>query len=141
MKQLINIGMYEGINDEIKSLKNTSISTDERAVICLVGTFRTLDLTHDNLVEKVIKPLNADVIICVTRLTAEDEAYLDYFKDCNVVDVCIYEDSKYGYEDLCDQFSNKLNIGNQWREYFNIQGNWLGGMKGRKGSGIHLTYN
>lgn len=122
---------------------STTISTVKRPVVCMIGTLRSLDLTHENLIQKVIEPLNADLIFCVTRLSEEDETLLNYFRDFNIVDVCIYEDAKHGYEALCEKFSDKLNLKNKnrWREYFNVKGNWLGGMQGRGGSGMHLTYN
>ncbi|NES71443.1 MAG: hypothetical protein F6K24_42725 [Okeania sp. SIO2D1] len=85
--------------------------------------------------------MNADLMFCVSKMTEDDESYLEYFQDCNIVDVCIYEDSKYGYESLCEEFSKKLNLGDEWRQYLDIKGNWLGGMQGRKGSGMHLNYN
>ncbi|MEO1390549.1 MAG: hypothetical protein AAFV85_24730 [Cyanobacteria bacterium J06634_6] len=118
-------------------------TSNNRPLVCVIGTFRSLELTHKNLIEKVIKPLNADVMFCVTRLSSDDEDNLDYFKDCNIVDVCLYEDSKQGYEVICDSLSEKLNPKHKstWREYLTIPGNWLGGMKGKEGSGMHLTYN
>ena len=123
--------------------ENTTISTDRHAVVCMIGTLRALDITRKNLVQKVIQPLNADLMFCVTRMGAEDEILLDGFENCNIVDVCIYEDGKDGYEYLCDEFSKNLNPANpsRWREYFKIEGNWLGGMQGRNGSGMHLTFN
>ncbi len=52
----------------------------ERPVVCIIGTLRCLNITAKNLIEKVLEPLNADLIICVSRMTDEDEKNLDYFK-------------------------------------------------------------
>ncbi|RCJ23959.1 hypothetical protein A6S26_20430 [Nostoc sp. ATCC 43529] len=114
---------------------------NQRAVICIVGTLRALDITYKNLIEKVIKPLNADLIVCVTKLKSEDEKYLKYLEKLNIIDVTFYENPKYGYENLFEEFYTKYNLKEEWYKYLNIEGNWLGGMKGRKGSGMHLNYN
>lgn len=119
------------------------IKQNSNTLVCFFGTLRCLDITSKNLIDKLIKPLNADVMICVSKMNEHDEDGLRYFQDCNLVDVCIYEDSNFGYEFLCTEYAKKLNQKDtsQWREYLAIKGNWLGGMKGRKGSGMHLTYN
>ena len=117
--------------------------TGMRPIVCVIGTFRSVDLTHESLIRNVVEPLDADLMFCVTRLSEQDEAFLDFFRDCNIVDACLYGDGKDGYEDLCVHRANRLGVEDPyaWRQYLEIGGNWLGGMQGRKGSGMHLTYN
>ena len=112
------------------------VSSNDRTVVCFLGTLRALNLTRDNLIEKVIEPLHADVMICFNRLTSSDEDSLKYFDGLNVVDVCIHEEGKNGYEELLDEYSRRLNVESRWREYLDIEGNWLGGIQGLKGTGI-----
>ena len=129
--------------NHIASTQNKNF-IDQPTVVCIVGTLRTNDFTYQNLIEKLIKPLNADLMFCVTRMSAEDEAFISNFKGCNIIDLCIYEDGKVdGYENLLNNLTNQLSseARSRWHEYFNIEGNWLGGMKGRRGSGLHLTFN
>lgn len=116
---------------------------DQPTVVCLIGTLRTNDFTRQNLIEKVIKPLNADLMFCATRMSLEDEKVIDDFSSCNIIDAYLYEDGKAdGYEKLLGEFSSLLpEAQRQWSEFFKIEGNWLGGMKGRRGSGLHLTFN
>ncbi|MDY7023367.1 MAG: hypothetical protein SWJ54_18785 [Cyanobacteriota bacterium] len=115
----------------------------EKPVICFVGTLRAVDLTYKNLIEKVIEPLNANLVFCVSRISSEDEASLKKFSNYNIVDICIYEDGKNEYQDFLENFCNHLTPDQekQWHKYFEIDGNWLGGIKGRRGSGFHLNYN
>jgi hypothetical protein len=128
--------------DNIISNQNMT-AAEQRPVICFVGTLRAVNLTYKNLIEKVIKPLNADLIFCVSRMSSEDEAYLEKFSHCNIIDICIYEDGKDQYQNFLDNFSNQLTPEQQeqWQKYFEIDGNWLGGLKGRRGSGFHLNFN
>ncbi|MEL7037839.1 MAG: hypothetical protein AAFO04_19820 [Cyanobacteria bacterium J06592_8] len=122
---------------------NPDIAMTEKPVICFVGTLRAVDLTYKNLIEKVIEPLNADLVFCVSRISSEDEASLKKFSNYNIVDICIYEDGKNEYQDFLEKFYSQLTPDQekQWHKYFEIDGNWLGGIKGRRGSGFHLNYN
>ncbi|MFZ1028632.1 MAG: hypothetical protein WAN66_20700, partial [Limnoraphis robusta] len=128
--------------DNITSTQNGTV-VENRPVICIVGTLRAVNLTYQNLIEKVIEPLNADLVFCVSRMSSEDEASLDKFRNYNIVDICIYEDGKNEYQDFLDNFFNQLTPEQQkqWHKYFEIEGNWLGGIKGRRGSGFHLNFN
>lgn len=128
--------------DHITSTQNVT-AVENRPVICMVGTLRAVNLTYQNLIEKVIEPLNADLVFCVSRMSSEDEASLDKFRNYNIVDICIYEDGKNGYQDFLENFCNQLTPEQQkqWHKYFEIEGNWLGGIKGRRGSGFHLNFN
>ncbi|NQU74177.1 MAG: hypothetical protein HQ547_05660 [Candidatus Omnitrophica bacterium] len=112
---------------------------DKRVLVCIIGTLRAIEVTHQSIIQKVIRPLNADLLICVSRISSEDEKLLEYFKGVNIVDVCIYDDS-VRYEDLRHKFGKSFNH-NQWCKYISSEGNWLGGIDGRKGSGMYLTYN
>lgn len=122
--------------------KNTEI-TEQRPVICLVGTLRAVHLTYQNLIEKLIQPLNADLIVCISRMTSEDEAKIEKLKNCNIVDICLYEEAKDSYQDYLRDFFTQLSSKEQikWKKYLEIEGNWLGGIEGRKGSGFHLNFN
>jgi hypothetical protein len=123
--------------------RNTGGSSSQRAVVCFVGTTRSLDLTHQNLIQNLIRPLDADVMICHNSPSRNDETMLRYFADCNVVDVCMYEDDKDGFERLFETFSSRLDPKNpsQLRDYLRIEGNWMGGFQARRGSGLYQTYN
>jgi hypothetical protein len=124
-------------------LANHITVAEQRSVVCLVGTLRAVDLTYKNLIEKVIQPLNADLIFCVSRMNSEDEAMINKFKNCNIVDVCIYEEAKDSYQDFLHSFFSQITPENrtEWGKYFEIEGNWLGGIEGRRGSGFHLNFN
>ncbi|GBF81187.1 hypothetical protein [Aphanothece sacrum] len=128
--------------DNMTSTKNVT-EVENRPVVILVGTLRAVDLTYKNLIEKVIEPLNADLIFCVSQMSSEDEACIEKFRGCNIVDICIYEDGKNGYQNFLDKFFHQLTPEKQrqWHKYFDIEGNWLGGLKGRRGSGFHLNFN
>ncbi|MFY7805960.1 MAG: hypothetical protein ACOVQ7_21325 [Limnoraphis robusta] len=128
--------------DNITSTQNGT-AVENRPVICIVGTLRAVNLTYQNLIEKVIEPLNADLVFCVSQMSSEDEASIDKFRNYNIVDICIYEDGKNEYQDFLDNFFNQLTPEQQkqWHKYFEIEGNWLGGIKGRRGSGFHLNFN
>lgn len=125
------------------TLANHIIVTEQRPVVCIVGTLRAVDLTYQNLIEKVIQPLNADLMFCVSRMNSEDETTLNKFRSCNIVDVCIYEEAEDNYENFLHSFLSQLTPEKQtkWHKYFDIEGNWLGGIKGRRGSGFHLNFN
>lgn len=128
--------------NNFKSTKNTT-ATKQRPVVCLVGTLRAIDLTYKSLIEQVIEPLNADLVFCVSRMSAEDEAYIDKFRKYNIVDIYLYEDGKNQYQDFLNDFTDQLTPEQQkqWHKYFEIEGNWLGGLKDRRGSGFHLNFN
>lgn len=128
--------------NNLKSPKNL-VATEQRPVVCLVGTLRAVDLTYKDLIEQVIEPLNADLVFCVSRTSSEDEACIEKFRNCNIVDVSIYEDGKNKYQDFLTNFSHQLTPDQQkqWHKYFEIEGNWLGGLKDRRGSGFHLNFN
>ncbi len=127
---------------DITSPHNKAITT-QRPLVCMVGTLRAVDLTYQNLIDKVIQPLNADLIFCVSHISGKDEASIDKFSSCNIVDVCIYEEGNDRYEDFLTHYLNKLTAAEkqQWQQYFEIEGNWLGGIKDRRGSGFHLNFN
>ena len=124
-------------------LTNNTATKEQRSVVCLIGTLRAIHLTYRNLIEKLIQPLDADLIICVSRIDLEDEAKIEKFKDCNIIDICVYEDAKDGYQDYLRYFFAQLSSEEQlkWKKYLEIDGNWLGGIEGRKGSGFHLNFN
>ncbi|WP_424102556.1 hypothetical protein [Moorena producens] len=128
--------------DNIKLNPNVA-AAEQRPVVCMVGTLRTVNSTYKNLIEQVIEPLNADLVFCVSHMSSEDEACIDKFRSCNIVDICIYEDGKNEYQDFLADFFNQLTPEQQrqWHKYFDIEGNWLGGLKGRRGSGFHLNFN
>jgi hypothetical protein len=130
------------IMDDVTLANNITV-TEQRPVVCIIGTLRAVDLTYQNLIEKVIQPLNADLMFCVSRMTSEDETTLNKFRSCNIVDICIYEEAKDNYEDFLQGFFSRLTPEKQseWHKYFDIEGNWLGGIKGRRGSGFHLNFN
>jgi hypothetical protein len=130
------------VMENVSLTKNTAIK-EQRPVICLVGTLRSLHLTYQNLIEKLIQPLDADLIVCVSRMDLEDEAKIGKFKDCNIIDVYIYDVAQNGYQDYLRDFFSTLNLEQQakWEKYLKIDGNWLGGIEGRKGSGFHLNFN
>lgn len=129
--------------NETISNKNVTTVRQEPPLVCFIGTLRAVDLTYSHLIEKVIQPLNADLLFCVSRIDANDETLINRFKDCNIVDVYLYEEAKDNYQDFLDNFFNKLSSKeqNKWHEYFKIEGNWLGGIKERRGSGFHLNFN
>lgn len=131
---------------------NTSLTTTfqpghqlkQRTLVCFIGTMRALEITAANLFSKLIEPLDADVAICVSRLTADDEQQLKLFGQACLVDVCIYDDAVLGYPHLCDSLSSRARHGvfvPSWQEALKIEGNWAGGMPQREGSGMHLNYN
>jgi hypothetical protein len=128
-----------------ETISNTNVTrvAKKRPLVCMIGTLRAVDLTSGHLIEKVIQPLNADLLFCVSRIDANDEIIIKKFKDCNIVDVYIYEEAKDNYQDFLDNFFNKLSSKeqDQWHEYLKIDGNWLGGIKERRGSGFHLNFN
>jgi hypothetical protein len=115
-----------------------------RPLICFIGTLRALDITADSLKKHLIDPLNADVAICVSRISDEDGDKLAVLPQEKIVDCCIYEDADAGYEQLCDSISS-ARLGAMasfpWQKLLTIDGNWLGGLKGIPGSGMHLNYN
>lgn len=113
----------------------------KRPVVCILGTLRCLSITATQLIEKLLEPLQADLIICVSRMTDEDEKNLDYFPEINIVKVDIYEDARKGYEKLYDFYTKKYGFENRLSELTKIEGNWLGGLEKRPGSGMHLNYN
>ncbi len=123
-------------------------SADNRAkvrpLICFIGTLRALDITADSLKKHLIEPLGADVAFCVSRISSEDENKLAVLPQERIVDCCIYEDADIGYEKLCDSISS-ARLGAMpsypWRKALTIDGNWLGGLTGIPGSGMHLNYN
>jgi len=115
-----------------------------RPLICFIGTLRALDITADSLKKNLIDPLDADVAICVSRISSEDENKLAVLPHEKIVDCCIYDDANIGYEKLCDSISS-ARLGAMpsypWRKALTIDGNWLGGLPGIPGSGMHLNYN
>jgi hypothetical protein len=115
-----------------------------RPLICFIGTLRALDITADGLKKHLIDPLDADVAVCVSRISNEDETKLAVLPQEKIVDCCIYEDADEGYQQLCDSISRKR-MGAMpsfpWQKLLTIDGNWLGGLKGIPGSGMHLNYN
>lgn len=115
-----------------------------RPLICFIGTLRSLEITANSLNANLIEPLNADIAICVSRVSGEDETRLSALPRHKIVDSCIYEDADAGYEKLCDSIS-RTRLGNleqfPWRKTLAISGNWLGGLPGVPGSGMHLNYN
>jgi hypothetical protein len=116
-----------------------------RPLICFIGTLRALDLTAASLTRHLIEALDADVAICVSRLSSQDEESLALLEGARIVDCCIYEDAFQGYESMCDGISHALATDQPepfpWRKAIAIDGNWLGGLPGRSGSGMHLNYN
>jgi hypothetical protein len=128
--------------DDVTLANNITVA-EQRSVVCMIGTLRAVDLTYQNLIEKVIQPLNADLMFCVSRMTSEDETTINKFRSCNIVDICIYEEAGDGYQDFLHGFFNQLTPEKrtEWHKYFDIEGNWLGGIKGRRGSGFHLNFN
>lgn len=115
-----------------------------RALICFIGTLRSLNITVNSLKKNLIEPLNADVAFCVSRMSSEDENKLLELPQEKIVDCCIYEDANAGYEKLCDSISS-ARLGTMpnfpWRKTLSINGNWLGGLTEIPGSGMHLNYN
>jgi len=115
-----------------------------RPLVCFIGTLRSLEITADSLNEHLINALDADVAICVSRISNEDEQKIAVLPKNKIVDCCIYTDADQGYEKLCDTISGSR-MGAlpspPWREALSIEGNWLGGLQGVPGSGMHLNYN
>jgi len=119
--------------------KNPYGLNTNKAVVCIIGTLRALGITYRNIINNVIRPLDADLIICVSRISENDEALLKYFRKIKIIDMYIYEDG-VKYEDLCRKFGKSFDR-DRWLKYAEIRGNWLGGLDDRKGSGLYLTYN
>jgi hypothetical protein len=115
-----------------------------RPLVCFIGTLRSLEITAPSLNKNLIEALNADVALCVSRVSSEDETKIAVFPETRIVDCCLYEDARAGYEELCDSISRDR-YGTRppypWRKTLSIAGNWLGGLKGIPGSGMHLNYN
>jgi hypothetical protein len=115
-----------------------------RPLICFVGTLRSLDNTAESLNKHLIEALDADVAVCVSRVSSEDEHKIAALPQNKIIDCCIYEDANEGYEKLCDSISS-ARLGAMpslpWRKALSINGNWLGGLRGIPGSGMHLNYN
>lgn len=115
-----------------------------RPLICFIGTLRALDITADGLMRYLIRALDADVLFCVSRISSQDESRMKVLPRERIVDFLLYEDADLGYEKICDTISGKmLNISPPypWRNALKIDGNWLGGLSGIAGSGMHLNYN
>jgi len=114
-----------------------------RPLICFIGTLRSLEITADSLIKHLIEPLNADVAFCVSRISDQDENKIQALAPARIVDRCIYEDADLGYEYLCDTLSTAMGLKPPfpWRKLLTIEGNWLGGVAGIPGSGMHLNYN
>lgn len=115
-----------------------------RPLVCFIGTLRALDLTASSLMSNLIGGLNADVAVCVSRMTPSDEQQLSLLKGVRIVDTCIYEEADQGYASVCDALTNKIlptQSSIPWRKALAIEGNWLGGLLGRQGSGMHLNFN
>lgn len=108
-------------------------------LVCIIGQLRALEITHESIMQKVIEPLNADLLICVSRLSEKDEDVIKCFKTANIIDVCIYDDG-IKYAELSHKFGKGFKH-NEWRKYKEIKDNWLGGIDERPGSGLYLSYN
>jgi hypothetical protein len=113
----------------------------DRPLVCILGTLRCLESTASNLSDNVIQALDADMAICVSRMSPEDEKLLHMIDSNRVVATDIYDDAKIGYENLFDEDCRKRGRRNGLYELCRIEGNWLGGLAGRNGSGMHLNYN
>jgi len=115
-----------------------------RTLICFIGTLRSLETTAESLNNNLIEPLDADIAVCVSRVSSQDEQILTRLPQERIVDCCIYEDANEGYEKLCDSISSarlRTMPPFPWRKTLGIDGNWQGGLKGIPGSGMHLNYN
>ncbi len=115
-----------------------------RPLVCFIGTLRSLEITAASLNKHLIEPLNADVAICVSKVSSDDQDKIAAFPQNRIVDCCLYEDVRAGYDELCDSISS-ARLGTKppypWRKTLSIDGNWMGGLKGVAGSGMHLNYN
>lgn len=115
-----------------------------KALICFIGTLRSLATTAESIKTNLIEPLEADVAFCVSRTSSNDEENLGFFSSNKIVACSIYEDADAGYEHLCNTISRERFGAIEpfpWTRALSIQGNWLGGLKGIPGSGMHLNYN
>jgi hypothetical protein len=128
------------MREKLLNIQKNNLSSN-RPLVCIIGTLRCLDVTALNLADCLIKPLNADLMICVSKISEKDEKVAQYFPNCRLVKVDIYDDSRDGYETLLDQYTEKYGFENRWRDLLQIKGNWLGGLENRSGSGMHLNYN
>lgn len=119
-------------------------ASQSRPLICFIGTLRALELTADHLKSHLIDALDADVLICASRLSDADEATAELLSPARIVDCCLYGEANGGYEELCDSISASR-LGHRptypWRQALKIEGNWMGGVNGVPGSGMHLNYN
>lgn len=113
----------------------------DRPLICMIGTLRCLKSTASNLSENVIQALDADIAICVSRMSPEDEKLLNVIDANRIVATDIYDDGKIGYENIFDEDCRQRGRKNDLHKLCRIKGNWLGGLPGVNGSGMHLNYN
>lgn len=122
-----------------------SSQRDIRPLVCFIGTLRALERTSQNLDRRLVKHLNADVAICVSRTSDLDDEAMRTLPDWQIIDKCLYNDTNEGYENLCDLISKGIQPSAAapypWRKALAISGNWLGGLPGIAGSGMHLNYN
>lgn len=125
----------------IKSSTQKYFQMIDRPLVCIIGTLRCLQSTASNLTANLLRELDADVAICVGRTSPEDEKLLETIDHQRIVSVDIYDDADLGYEKLFDEECRQKGLKNRLEELCHIEGNWLGGLKGRKGSGMHLNYN
>lgn len=61
-----------------------------KIAVCLIGQLKAIDACMSNFYDMVVKPANADVIVCVNRATAQDELLLKKIPG-NVIYSEIYE--------------------------------------------------
>ena len=140
------------VMDSIKQSKRTPVMMQSvrqkqhglRPLICFIGTLRALDMTADGLIKHLISALDADILFCLSRTSGCDESLIGLLPREKIVKVLFYEDADLGYENICDMLSSKrmdVSPPYPWRKALKIDGNWLGGLSGISGSGMHLNYN
>jgi hypothetical protein len=116
-----------------------------KALICILGQARADRLTWEKFQENVLKPLNADLALCIGD-SLNNNNHNKYWKFAKYKWVSPeYNDYGDGFDQLKIYFSNarSLNNSSDWRELLNIGDQWLGGITGKNkhpGSAAILLY-
>lgn len=109
-----------------------------RVLVCYFGQARSTKAAVESQRRHVIQPLNADVLLCMSKIEHGDP--IMGLGSCRID---VMDDSDLDMEVVLDDASARVGVPKDgWRMAERAIGdNWLGGLHGRRGAGMFIMHN
>jgi hypothetical protein len=102
----------------------------EKTLVIILSETRAYDLTYESFDKHLLKPLDADLALCVAENSTEDPTNPFYQRASYIWTYPEPDDwsTALDYAQECDSIVNQ-----DWRQLFEIKGNFLGGLNDHNG--------